>query len=76
MFYFVRPGDKVDIKPAPSPLLRRLGLVRDDSEVGETVTGLQYVRQRVKDYHDHTDYADKKGKKFKIGNLEIEDEAA
>jgi gibberellin 2-oxidase len=76
LFYFVRPGDNVDIKPAPSPLLRRLGLIGESSEEEAPVTGLQYVRQRVKDYHDHQDYADKKGKKFKVGNLEIEDEAA
>ncbi|CAG7561137.1 unnamed protein product [Fusarium equiseti] len=76
LFYFVRPGDSVDIKPAPSPLLRRLGLIGNDSEDEEPVTGLQYVRQRVKDYHDHQDYANKKGQKFKVGNLEIEDEAA
>ncbi|KAF2715734.1 2OG-Fe(II) oxygenase superfamily protein [Pleomassaria siparia CBS 279.74] len=75
LFYFVRPGDEVDIKPAPSPLLRRLGLVGDDSEQGEPVRGLEYVRERVKNYHNHNDYADMKGKKFKIGNLEIDDEA-
>lgn len=76
IFYFVRPGDEVDIKPAPSPLLRRLGLVKDVEGQGEAVTGLQYVRERVKNYHDHKDYADKKGAKFTVGNLEIEDEAA
>ncbi len=27
LFYFVRPGDEVDIASAPSPLLRRLGLL-------------------------------------------------
>lgn len=76
LFYFVRPGDDVDIKPAPSPLLKRLGLVREDQENAEPVTGLQYVRERVRNYHDHKDYADMKGKKFKVGGLEIEDEAA
>ena len=76
LFYFVRPGDTVDIKPAPSPLLKRLGLVRNDQEDAEPVTGLQYVRERVKDYHNHNDYADKRGQKFKVGNLEIEDQAA
>ncbi|KZL86305.1 flavonol synthase [Colletotrichum incanum] len=76
LFYFVRPGDEVDIKPAPSPLLKRLGLVREDAEDAKPVRGLQYVRERVRNYHDHNDYADMKGKKFKVGNLEIEDEAA
>jgi len=75
LFYFVRPGDNVDIKPVASPLLKRLGLVREDQEAAEPITGLQYVRERVKNYHNHTDYADMRGKKFKIGNLEIEDEA-
>ncbi|KAH7320676.1 flavonol synthase [Stachybotrys elegans] len=79
LFYFVRPGDDVDITPAPSPLLRRLGRVpaghAGGDERGPCVTGKQYVRERVKNYHHHTDYADMKGKKFKVGDLEIEDEA-
>jgi isopenicillin N synthase-like dioxygenase len=76
LFYFVRPGNEVDIKHAPSLLLKRLGLVREDAEDAEPVRGLEYVRERVKNYHNHSDYADMKGKKFKVGNLEIEDEAA
>ncbi|PKS06147.1 hypothetical protein jhhlp_007464 [Lomentospora prolificans] len=76
LFYFVRPGDTVDIKPAPSPLLRRLGLLSEDSENQAPVTGLQYVRERVKNYHNHKDYANMKGQKFVVGNLQIEDEAA
>ncbi|CRK27009.1 hypothetical protein BN1723_013921 [Verticillium longisporum] len=76
LFYFVRPGDDVDIKPAPSPLLKRLGLIEDDYKARAPVTGLQYVRERVRSYHNHNDYADMKGHKFRIGDLEIEDEAA
>ncbi|EHL02299.1 putative UPF0676 protein [Glarea lozoyensis 74030] len=78
LFYFVRPGNEVDIAPAPSPLLERLGLVKgtQNGEVRKKVTGLQYVRERVRDYHDHTDYEDRRGKTFKVGDLEIEDEAA
>ncbi|KAK2041846.1 2OG-Fe(II) oxygenase superfamily protein [Colletotrichum somersetense] len=79
LFYFVRPGDDVDIKPAPSPLLKRLGIVREDAEDAEDaepVRGLQYMRNRVRNYHDHNDYADMNGKKFKVGNLEIEDDGA
>ena len=30
---------------------------------------------RVRNYHDHNDYEDRKGKTFKVGDLEIEDEA-
>jgi hypothetical protein len=49
--------DEVDIAPAPSPLLRRMGLVKDgEGKKRERVTGLQYVRERVRDYHDHNDY--------------------
>jgi hypothetical protein len=40
------------------------------------VQGLEYVRERVKNYHNHDDYKDRKGMKFRVGNLEIEDEAA
>lgn len=76
LFYFVRPGDAAEISPAPSPLLKRLGLVKEDEERKDEqkVTGLEYVRARVKNYHDHTDYADNSGKKFKLGGLEIDDE--
>lgn len=78
LFYFVRPGDDVDIKPVASPLLKRLGLVSSDQpdQERQKITGRQYVRERVKNYHNHGDYADMKGKKFQIGGLEIEDEAA
>ncbi|KUI53077.1 hypothetical protein VP1G_00311 [Cytospora mali] len=75
LFYFVRPGNDVDIKPAPSPLLKRLGLVDENQEDAAPVKGLEYVRARVKDYHNGTDYGDRKGQKFKLGNLEIVDEA-
>lgn len=75
LFYFVRPGNDVDIKPAPSPLLKRLGLVSENQEDAAPVKGLEYVRARVKDYHNSTDYGDRKGKTFKVGNLEIVDEA-
>lgn len=76
LFYFVRPGNEVDIKPAPSPLLKRLGLVDERQEEAAPVKGLEYVRARVKDYHNTPDYEDRKGKTFKVGNLEIVDEAA
>lgn len=75
LFYFVRPGNDVDIKPAPSPLLKRLGLVGENQEAAAPVKGLEYVRTRVKDYHNSTDYGDRRGKTFKVGNLEIVDEA-
>jgi len=76
VFYFTRPANDSDIKPAPSPLLKRLGLIGEDAENAKPVKGLEYVRERVKNYHDHADYADMKGKKFRVGNLEIEDETS
>jgi len=76
LFYFVRPGDDAAIAPAPSPVLKRLGLVTEEDISAEPVNGLQYVRERVKNYHHHTDYADKKGQTFKVGSLVIADEVA
>ncbi|KAF2623732.1 Clavaminate synthase-like protein [Macroventuria anomochaeta] len=54
LFYFVIPGNNVAIKPAPLPLLKRLGLVAEDQEK----------------------QSQSEGESFKVGNLEIEDEAA
>ncbi|KAI9665714.1 MAG: hypothetical protein M1821_003648 [Bathelium mastoideum] len=70
------PGDDVDIAPAPSPLLKRLGKIPENDGSVKPVKGYEYVRERVKNYHDHTDYADRKGQKFRVGNLETEDEVA
>lgn len=76
LIYFVRPGDNSEIQPAPSPLLKRLGLISDEQFNGNQapVTGLEYVRSRVKNYHHHNDYADKRGEKFVVGNLVLDDE--
>jgi gibberellin 2-oxidase len=76
LFYFVRPGNEVDITPADSPLLRRLGLVKEQAGEKKVVTGLEYVRARVKNYHDAPSYDKRQGKTFKVGDLEIEDEAS
>jgi len=76
LFYFVRPGDDAAIVPAPSPLLRRMGLISDVEEAAEPVKGLQYVRERVKNYHFHKDYANRTGQKFSVGNLTIDDQIA
>lgn len=48
----MRLGDGVDTKPAPSPLLKRLGLVGENQEDAAPVEGLEYVRARVKDHHN------------------------
>ncbi|KAJ4989925.1 flavonol synthase [Stagonosporopsis vannaccii] len=71
------PEDQAHIhRLGPSPLLKRLGLVAENQENTKPVSGLEYVRERVKNYHNHNDYADMRGKTFKVGHLEIEDEAA
>ena len=75
LFYFVRPGNHVDITPADSPLLKRLGLLKERKS-SKPVTGLEYVRTRVKDYHDSAEYGDRRGGTFRVGDLEIEDEAS
>lgn len=67
-FYFVRPGE-VDISIAPSPLLKRLGLYDDI----EPIIGTEYVRNRVKDYHDRKDYLKQENLVFKHGGFEIKD---
>jgi hypothetical protein len=36
LFYFARPGDEVDIVPAPSPLLKRLGLLMGEEAKPQT----------------------------------------
>lgn len=67
-FYFVRPGD-VDISIAPSPLLKKLGLYEDI----DPVSGTDYVRGRVKDYHDRKDYLKRENATFRLGAFEIKD---
>ncbi|KIY42892.1 Clavaminate synthase-like protein [Fistulina hepatica ATCC 64428] len=54
LFYFSRPGNDVLLRPAPSPVLRKLGLLTpaDEDESGEDVKGIDYVRARVKNVHD------------------------
>lgn len=68
LFYFVRPG-QTDLEVAPSPLLKRLGLYKKV----EVIKGHDYVRSRVKNYHDSSDYGKKAGEKFKVGDFEIDD---
>ena len=68
-FYFVRPGDKAQIQIAPSPLLKRLGLYRETEPIG----GTEYVRKRVKDYHDVKGYNKQADKVFKLGEFEVID---
>lgn len=68
LFYFVRPGQAA-IETAPSPLLQRLGL----DQKHNPVTGTEYVRQRVKNYHDNASYEKRAGERFRVGDYEIDD---
>ena len=68
-FYFVRPGDFSKVEIAPSPLLKREGLYRKV----EPVIGTDYVRARVKNYHDTKEYLKQNDVNFKIGHFEIRD---
>ncbi|CAH2354539.1 putative 2-oxoglutarate-dependent dioxygenase FG08081 [[Candida] railenensis] len=66
-FYFVRPAGLISI--ADSPLLRRLGLYKET----KPITGTEYVRSRVKNYHDLPNYERKTDATFKHGDFEIRD---
>lgn len=66
-FYFVRPAGLISI--ADSPLLRRLGLYKET----KPITGTEYVRLRVKNYHDLPNYERKTDATFKHGDFEIRD---
>ncbi|KAE8154398.1 hypothetical protein BDV25DRAFT_135834 [Aspergillus avenaceus] len=48
VLYFVRPGDGLDLKTVDSPLLRRLGLKKDEGEGEAEVTAGEWVRARVR----------------------------
>lgn len=56
LLYFSRPRDTAPMKAVPSPLLERLGLLTDEDKSSEdpVVTGIEYVRARVKDVHYKT----------------------
>lgn len=79
LFYFVRPGDNVPMIPAPSPVLRREGLLPEiEGEISEKdiVTGYEYVRARVKNVHDRkaTRVAvNTEETLFKVKNLAVQD---
>jgi len=79
LFYFVRPGDDVDMVPAPSPVLRREGISTNEGQSGidETVKAHEYVRARVKNYHDRTttlvDGSNKQDNVFRVKNLQVQD---
>ncbi|KAG7039539.1 gibberellin 2-oxidase [Colletotrichum scovillei] len=61
LLYFSRPGDHTPMRTLPSPLLDRLGLIREeDRDLSRPVpSGTEYVRARVKDVH-HKKVLDKR----------------
>ncbi|KIY67144.1 Clavaminate synthase-like protein [Cylindrobasidium torrendii FP15055 ss-10] len=74
VIYMCRPNNNALIRPAPSPLLRRLGLVTPADEADETeVTALEYIQARVKRVHASKTYGTRAdaGEKFKHKHLEI-----
>ncbi|KAL1599403.1 hypothetical protein SLS59_006421 [Nothophoma quercina] len=73
LLYFSRPGDHTPMRTVPSPLLDRLGLIKEeDKDLSRPVpSGTEYVRARVKDVH-HKKVLDKReGTSFQYKGLEV-----
>ena len=73
MLYFSRPGDSTPMVAVPSPLLDRLGLLteEDKNPTGPVVTGIEYVRARVKDVHHKTVLEKREGTSFEFKGLKV-----
>lgn len=73
LLYFSRPGDHTPMKPVPSPLLERLGLLteEDKADTSEVVSGTEYVRARVKDVHNKTVMDKRAGTDFVFKGLKV-----
>ncbi|KAL5334696.1 hypothetical protein BJX70DRAFT_411116 [Aspergillus crustosus] len=78
LLYFVRPGDSTIMKPVPSPLLERLGLLTDEDKDPnvQAPTGTEYVRARVKDVHHKTVLDKREGTQFEFKGLKVENHYA
>jgi isopenicillin N synthase-like dioxygenase len=78
LLYFVRPSDSTIMKPVPSPLLDRLGLLTDEDKDPNAVapTGTEYVRARVKDVHHKTVLTHRKNTQFEFKGLKVENHYA
>ncbi|CEL10944.1 Putative Flavonol synthase [Aspergillus calidoustus] len=74
LLYFARPGDNTIMKPVPSPLLDRLGLLTDEDKDPNAVapTGTEYVRARVKDVHHKTVLTRRENTQFEFKGLKVE----
>ena len=71
---FVRPGDAAPMRPVPSPLLDRLGLLTDEDKDTsiEAPSGTEYVRARVKDVHHKTVLTKREGTDFAFKGLKVQ----
>ncbi|KAL4878077.1 hypothetical protein BJY04DRAFT_229980 [Aspergillus karnatakaensis] len=78
LLYFVRPGDSTIMKPVPSPLLDRLGLLTEEDKDFSipAPTGTEYVRARVKDVHHKTVIDKREGTQFEFKGLKVENHYA
>jgi len=74
LLYFSRPGDSAPMTAVPSPVLDRLGLLteEDKNPVGPAVTGIEYVRARVKDVHYKTVLDKREGTSFEFKGLKVQ----
>lgn len=74
LLYFSRPGDSTPMRTVPSPLLDRLGLIKEeDKDITRPVpTGTEYVRARVKDVHHKTVLDKRAGTQFEFKGLKVE----
>lgn len=74
LLYFVRPGDSTIMKPVPSPLLDRLGLLTDEDKDPNipAPTGTEYVRARVKDVHHKKVIDRRENTQFEFKGLKVD----
>lgn len=74
VIYGCRPNDDCPVVVAPSPLLKRLGIVTDadlNVDPSQVATAAEYVASRVKAVHGSSTYGTAPGTKFKHKNLEV-----
>lgn len=76
LLYFSRPGDDLEMRTVPSPLLERLGLLtEEDKDPSRLVpSGTEWVRARVKDVHNKTVWnkRDESENSFQLKGLKIQ----
>lgn len=78
LLYFSRPGDHAPMRTVPSPLLDRLGLIKEeDRDLSRPVpSGTEYVRARVKDVHHKLVLDKREGTSFQYKGLEVKNHYA